>query len=247
MKNVMVFARGVDDKRCRTEDPELYLRAQVENSIRMGWSPEDIVIALNFPFEFMGVKAAEVEPTPYLSIYGHKWSISLELWNRGIVSDSMWIHDLDVWEMNPIECDIDQIGSTDLMLTTYGVGKGVNTGSLFARYPNAIDMFEAMIRYMLLHETFNDEDAWQSLSHDQKSWFGRWDLINSTYNFSQPHKEGALGVYERSIKPIKVVHFHPDWGSKWKNWAHKRNKMKKCLLTADLKGLLMKHFYPEKT
>ena len=67
MKNFMVFVKadymdlGVElregDTDYSDDDKTIrFIKAQIENSIVLGWKPEDIVIATNFNVEYMGVK-----------------------------------------------------------------------------------------------------------------------------------------------------------------------------------------------
>ena len=51
MKNVLVYNIVDDKKRYDNELLFNYFRAQVDNSLRLGWKKEDIIIGTNFDFE----------------------------------------------------------------------------------------------------------------------------------------------------------------------------------------------------
>jgi hypothetical protein len=60
MKNFMV-ANLSKNKRYKFEGLGTLIQAQIENSLDLGWQPEDIIILANFDYEFRSVKTLNVE------------------------------------------------------------------------------------------------------------------------------------------------------------------------------------------
>ena len=56
MKNVLIYNKVGEKTRHSDDLLDRYLKAQVHNSLDLGWKPEDIIIGTNFDFEHMGVK-----------------------------------------------------------------------------------------------------------------------------------------------------------------------------------------------
>jgi len=80
-----------------------YLRLQVENSIKLGWPKEDIIIITNFPFEYMGVKAHIVDNICRWSAFANKMVVVNEMIQKGIIHDNFWIHDADAYQLVPFK------------------------------------------------------------------------------------------------------------------------------------------------
>ena len=83
MKNFMVFVnkdyedldvklRKGDTDYSDNDKTVRFIKAQIENSIELGWDPKDIVIATNFDVEHMGVKTYILDEVCDYSQFFHK-------------------------------------------------------------------------------------------------------------------------------------------------------------------------------
>ena len=100
MKNLMVFVNadykdlGVELREGDTDYSDndktiRFIKAQIENSIELGWKPEDIVIATNFNVEYMGVKTHILDEICDYSQFFHKEYAVLELMLKEIYN--LWL------------------------------------------------------------------------------------------------------------------------------------------------------------
>ena len=115
MKNLMVFVKAdyMDlggelrdgDTDYSDEDKTIrFIKAQIENSIALGWKPEDIIIATNFNVEYMGVKTHILDEICDYSQFYHKQYATLELMKKGLFEgQDIWYHDLDAFQLEPFD------------------------------------------------------------------------------------------------------------------------------------------------
>ena len=88
MKNVLVYNIVQDKIRYEHELLLDYFRAQVDNSLRLGWKKEDIIIGTNFDFEHNGVKNIKLNNICTDNIFNNKWWGMLELMKGGHIDGS---------------------------------------------------------------------------------------------------------------------------------------------------------------
>ena len=97
MKNLMVANKQENSNRYKRENIERLLKAQIENSLELGWKLEDITVLANFDFEYMGIKSiiADLNESCLTGskIFGLKW-----FFERHNEDDIIWAHDLDAWQ-----------------------------------------------------------------------------------------------------------------------------------------------------
>ena len=107
MKNVIVYNQlnttNHGASRWNNEELFRYLRAQIDNSLRLGWAPEDIILGTNFEFEYNGIKSYLLTNICEWSGFNNFWYGALELVQKGIVTDKFWLHDHDSWQIAPME------------------------------------------------------------------------------------------------------------------------------------------------
>ena len=103
MKNVLVYNIVDDKKRYDNELLFNYFRAQVDNSLRLGWKKVDIIIGTNFDFEHNGVKNIELKNICTSNVFNNKWYGMLELIEGGYLGDDFWFHDQDSWQVEKID------------------------------------------------------------------------------------------------------------------------------------------------
>jgi len=103
MKNVHIYNIVDHKKRYDNDLVHNYLRAQIDNSLRLNWKPSDIVLGLNFDFEYNGIKSIPLQDVCEFNVFCNKWYGMRELVKKGILDDEFWFHDLDSWQINEFE------------------------------------------------------------------------------------------------------------------------------------------------
>ena len=99
MKNVLIYNIVNSKERYPKDTLVRTLQAQIDNSLELGWKVEDIVIGTNFEFEYMGVKAHQLDNVCGYNPFVNKWYGMLELMETGALQDDFWFHDQDNWQV----------------------------------------------------------------------------------------------------------------------------------------------------
>jgi len=205
MKNLLIY---VNPSRRFQGENDILIKIQIDNSLRLGWKKEDILLITNFEYEYSGVKAQTVDDKNFCNFDNRvsKISVILEAIDKGIIEDNQlyWFHDLDAFQLVWFpEEEIEMFGA-DLALTDRGWSNKWSTGSLFFT-KKARDLFEK-IRDKAYEHKINEEPALQILTDGDEIPKERYKKVNIRYNLSFIRLEKC---YQRAIKPLRVVHFHP--------------------------------------
>lgn len=250
MKNLLTFTitdKSFDEwKRYEGfENFEKYIKAQIDNSLDLGWPSEDIILATNFDYEYNGVKAVVLKEIFQQSAYYNKQFNILELINTNVLDELTWYHDVDVWQIHPFNdeyIEYDLLG--DLGACRYMFNNEWNTGTLFIR-PTAKDMFEFVVKMMEKAAADGkvvdtaDEPVMNTLIRRNPMYYGRYNDIDTTYNIGM---SGFDLRYNAATKPIMVAHFHPDRKEQWDHFVEGKNSMNVKVTDDRLNKVLLKHF-----
>jgi len=200
MKNLLIY---IGPTKTFSPEHEALTKMQIDNSLSLGWNPNDILLATNFDYEYQGVKSIVVD---HHEVFDQNRSTKIpainELFVRGIIQDEVyWFHDHDAFQLVPFEVAFE----ADAGFTNHGWSSKWNAGSFFFK-KNAQDIFLWIWEYMNLRGT-NEQDAltymWQGNINRVNN---RCKIMNITYN---------IGIYyiDRNLKkaelPVKIAHFHP--------------------------------------
>lgn len=133
MKNLMVYRSPEKKFLDKTED---LVKTQIDNSLELGWKPEDIIIVTNFPYEYKGVKSMVLDDSLFRNINdkASKSNIIFCLLNQGVVKEGelWWSHDLDVFQLRPIDSSQIDLEDATAGFTDDDTNK-FDTGSIFFR------------------------------------------------------------------------------------------------------------------
>jgi hypothetical protein len=141
MKNVMVAKYQPGQENCSLTSLETYIKAQIENSLEVGWSPKDIMVLTNFDFKFRGVKARRISFI-YPSLLCSKIFAVYDLFKNCHVNEELWVHDLDAWQNSWFDCPhFKDVGICKYIRSTF------NGGSVFYK-PEAKDIV-AILSFLL--------------------------------------------------------------------------------------------------
>ena len=230
MKNFIIANRSTK-KRYKFENIEVLIKAQIENSIELGWKQEDIIFLANFDYEFMGVRSTNIslnkECLTGSKMYGMKY-----LFNNDLVDDIIWAHDLDAWQNVPFSCpEFKEVG-----IATYSNPK-YNGGSIFWR-KSAKDIVEKVIEEIEDNKENKEEPTLNKILKSRE-YRNRVTVVNNTFNVGC---SGYVKRWDRSIKPIRVCHFHPYNKTAWETHALDRNGLDLKGISDRLEGILRKYY-----
>lgn len=203
MKNLLVYI-SKDHK--FSDECEILAKVQIDNSLDLGWDINDLLFVTNFPYEYRGVKSIEVGDEHYCQ--GTPKSINTAiipfLIDQDIIVDGeiYWNHDFDAYQLNTFTEDDLDLKGYDVGLTDYGWKDRWCMGSFFVK-KSSRDIFE--LARIIIFSSIDDETTLMQLTKDP-AIAKRCKRLNITYNFGMRNVESN---YEKSEKPIKVVHFHP--------------------------------------
>ena len=145
MINLLIYINPID-KRFIGEYVDL-VRIQIDNSLELGWKPEDILLVLNFDYEYRGIKAVKVDD---YQVFDQNKSTKIpainQLFKDGVIKEDKvyWFHDLDAFQLSPIELSLEK----DAAFTDHGhFSKTWNAGSFFFK-KSAEDIFLSIWEYM---------------------------------------------------------------------------------------------------
>lgn len=241
MKNLLIY---ISPDHCFNPEYEKLVKIVIDNSLELGWEKEDIMLVTNFPYEYE-VKAIEVSDDCICPFYMYSGKINafIELYDRGLITETTWYHDFDAFQLESFEEP--DLEGVELGLTDYGYRPNWNGGSSFLK-PGAKDIFIAMKKSMYAHpdktlvnhveayKVYSDEVAIKHLTdtnfNDINSRIKRMDI---SYNFNL---NPATIEKFKDIEP-KVLHFHQH--------RLKRNKFGQKLVNKRLNYLFKKHNYGE--
>lgn len=211
MKNVMIFqdfVRGTYGKEWQQAELFNYFKAQIDNSIELGWEPSDIIILTNLPFSYREVTIIKSVHECTYNKYFNKLLGIWELLHYGHIEEPFWFHDFDDWQIYSMTLpEFDgEIGACKYIDFTQW-----NTGSLFVK-PTSLPFWK------LCKDFIESND-----SHPALLQIGDENIFNILYNqnieqlkdfiteVSYDYNIGMTGLEERLARAIspKVVAFKP--------------------------------------
>ena len=189
-----------------SEECSILAKVQIHNSFHLGWKKEDIILVTNFPWERHGVKAIVVGDEHYYAVRPRsiKTAIIPYLIDEGIIEKGKlyWNHDFDAYQLNVIKKGELGLVNFDAGLTDYGWKERWCMGSFFVK-ASSKDIFEKAKD--IIYKNIEDETAMVELTRN-KAIAKRCKRLNITYDFGMRNVESN---WEKAIKPLRVVHFHP--------------------------------------
>lgn len=253
MKNLLIY---INPKRNFSEEwikngellwkneTENLLKIQIENSFNLGWKHEDIILVMNFPWEYLGVKSIVVDDNNYCKFAptASKINAICELFDRGLIGDDLyWFHDNDAFQIGELDIDVkDEIAITDYGITICGrkIDERWSTGTIFFRKESE-DVFKMLQHAVNNSYKRNEEIALLAMTRCNYGHINdRIKKINITYNFAT-RRRNIPKTFEIADKPLRVIHFHPLDPRE----AKTNKEIVPQLLPESLNNLLNKHIY----
>lgn len=205
MKNVLIYNIINSKERYPKDTLVRTLQAQIDNSLQLGWKVGDIVIGTNFEFEYMGVKAHQLNNVCEYNPFVNKWYGMLELMEKGILKEDFWFHDQDNWQLYPIEFPS---FDGEIAGCTYVFTPEWNTASLFIK-KSAIDILQYIKEFMDLNHELNlfSDENYIAILRAQTEISSYLTTINNEYNVGITKMEDR---YNAANKPVKVIGVKPE-------------------------------------
>lgn len=194
MKNLLIYI-GPEPK--FSPEHEVLTKIQIDNSLELGWKPEDILLVTNFDWEYREIKSYKVEGD-FRALDGNRSSkipVILKLFELGLINDLTWFHDHDAFQLEPFLIQVEDAAFTD-----HGWSKTWNAGSFFFN-EKARGLFQEIYNKMLERNT-NEQSA---LTYLWENGLER-KVLNITYNLNIYQLNQNI---EKADKPLLVAHFHP--------------------------------------
>jgi len=155
------------------------------------------------------------------------------LLEHDMIDDVVWAHDLDAWQNVPFYCP----EFADVGLSEYSRPK-YNGGSVFWK-KSSKDIIERIVEEIMSNDQ-NKEEPTLNRIVKLKEYENRVTTLNNTFNVGC---SGYVVRWERSIKPIRVCHFHPSNKIAWETHALDRNGLDTKGISQRLETLL-RSYYP---
>ena len=220
MKNVLIYNIVEDKKRYDNKLLFNYFRAQVDNSLRLGWNKEDIIIGTNFDFEHEGVKNIELKNVCTTNIFNNKWYGILELMEGGYLEDDFWFHDQDSWQINRVNFPEfeGEIGGC-----TYVFTPEWNTCSMFLKQTST-QVVNYVVDFMELNKEsdFYSDENYISILRNNSAITNLLTTLNNKFNVGLTHMEQR---YEAADKPVCSLGFQPHVQNSWDVFVDGKNDL----------------------
>ncbi len=236
MKNVLVYNVVQDKIRYEHELLVDYFKAQVDNSLRLGWKKEDIIIGTNFDFDYKGVKNIKLNNICTDNIFNNKWYGMLELMEGGYLDDDFWFHDQDTWQVEKIDFPKfeGEIGGC-----TYVFNPEWNTCSMFLKNTSKY-VVKYIVDFMEMnkdYEMYSDEN-FISILRNEGEIKDLLTTINNKYNVGLTHMSQR---YEAAEKPVCSLGFQPHVQNSWDVFVEGNNNLNIKLVDEKLIEIFKKH------
>lgn len=238
-KNLLTYVNPAKEF---NEEHQKLARIQIDNSLRLGWKPEDILMATNFPYEYQGIKSIEVGDDNYCAFRwpATKVYVIVDLFERGLIGNGIfWYHDFDCFQLVPFDEGEPELGTADMGLTNYGRMPRLCSASMFFK-ETAEDIFKGL-KEEVIRTRRDEEMGIARMINADEELKARVKHLNITYAF---HRFNLRHCYHRAIKPIRAAHFHitPD---KYDFYVRGNNKLKMPLLPEGLVEIFHRHGFSQ--
>jgi len=209
-----------------------YIHGQIDNSLRLGWEKENIILVTNFPYSYRDIDSVVFDLDCDFCMTGSKVFAMVKLFDAGLINKNAWLHDLDLWQTHKFDFPKDV---SDIGMTRY-IGRWQG-GSVFLR-PSSKDIF-IRITDKIRQEQSKKEEPIIKLIFKESKYENRITRIDGSYNV------GATGFekrYNDSQKPVKAVHMHPHRDTDYKRNIAGMNRLGVKTIDSGLLNIFAKYF-----
>lgn len=233
MKNVIVANFQPRKKAYSFTLLETYVKAQIENSLEVGWAAKDILLLANFDYEFMGVEAQQVSFDDSC-LTGSKTFAVNELFKNCCLDEELWVHDLDAWQNVWFDCP----RFKDMGICEHGEHSPLRFGGSSVFYRPAAKNIVAVVSFLLSNKKIREEPALHRVL-SAPAYEHRVTVLDYTYNMGCAFFPER---YLKSDKPIRVSHFRPDCPVGMKRHLLGQNELHVKTVNERLERLIRRYF-----
>jgi hypothetical protein len=134
MKNLMIY---LNPEKKFLGETEGLVKRQIDNSLKLGWKKEDIMLLTNFPYEYQDIKSTALDDSLFRDIKDKAYNSHaiLHLLTQRIVREAelWWFHDLDVFQLKPMDSSQIDLEEATAGFMDDGYSNKFDTGSFFFR------------------------------------------------------------------------------------------------------------------
>jgi len=237
MKNVVIFQDWIREKTYghdwKRGELFSYFKAQIDNSLRLGWNNEDIIVCTNLDFSYKNVTVIKLFDICQYNKYFNKQYGIAELLSKGLITEPFWFHDFDNWQLQPFEFpEFDG----DIGLCKYIDFTQWNTGSIFIK-PSSKDIWELIVEFMKMNDSHpsllqvGDENIFNFIYQQYPEIRHRFSWIDTRYNVGATQFNDR---YQKATKPVLIAGFKP--GHKGSEYFEQAG-----LISEELKNIFKTH------
>lgn len=236
MQIVMSYVKGNSGYHYRYKDSDLaerYLRCQVDNTLRLGWTP---IIATNFPFEWKGIKSHVVDIQSNISAFANKMPMLDWLISNGLVSDDILYQDVDVFNLryHNFPYEVKDVGMVHHSCIRLRKPQG---GVVYFR-KSAYDIIHQLAQE-IVEKKVKKEESFLPSFYNRPEYKDRFTWLNYTYNM---FRQGEFKLkYPLALLPIINCHFHPEDKSCSDCFIEGINAHGVKVITPEVKELIIAH------
>ena len=210
MKNLLIY---INPSKKFGDENKVLAKIQIDNSLDLGWTREDIVLITNFEYEYNGIKSTVMDEVKFCDHcpQASKINTIVNMFKLDIIKPNKlwWLHDFDAFQLEPITEGELVMNDVDLALCDYGRLPRWNTGSMFFKSTSR-DIFETM-QNLVYKLVLDEEKVLMFMTNSSIDINSRIKKLNITYNLAI---RNIKSTYKMATKPLKVIHFHPTWPDK---------------------------------
>lgn len=212
MKNVIIFQDFVDTitygRNYKIEELYKYFRSQIDNSLRLGWKENDIVVVTNLDFYYKNVNIIKTKRLCRYNRYFNKQYGICEILEENLIDDDFWFHDFDDWQINPFEFPkFDGL----IGMAKYINNTQWNTGSIFIK-KSSVNIWRLIVDFMDVNQdSLKNQGDENIVNYVYSQYYGElnpyFSHLNNKFNV------GVTGFdyrFNTADKPICVLAFKPD-------------------------------------
>lgn len=208
MKNVIIYNQINSNyhgaSRYIDEDLIKFLHCQIDISLYLGWSPEDIILGTNFDFEYRGVKNYHLTKICDWSGFHNFWFGALELMEIGILTEDFWLHDHDSWPIQ--QFDFPEFNG-EIAGCEYIGTKEWNCGSIYCK-KSSKEILQYIVEFLTINKEvdLSSDEVFISYLRANSPIQQYLTSINTRYNVGVTHGHLRLNA---ATKPVNVLSFNP--------------------------------------
>lgn len=233
--------------RCSKKLLLAYLKVQIENSLLLGWAPDQIIIRTNFDFCYKGVKTICLRDIEYRNAFFNKFYGLGELYGRGYLNGNCWYHDPDVFQLHPLvfpkfsaDCGICR-GVTPQRLSTASLYFKPEFASIVKTIckrlkENSLDYFVRLLS--IAKQIISDEEIVNYWIKCDNEFSLKFSALDNQYNLGVTD---LVRRYKSAQFPSYAIGFKPHISSDWLRVVKGKNKYGLKIIPTGLVQLMNKH------